>query len=159
MRKRILGLFIAIFPLITSCSSMLSVGHNDFVCKATEKAGMCAPVSEVYSIYTNKKPQVFTFSASSTSKGKMVCKEELVGDEEEIVCREVKPKIPHKVYSYFPKKVKVKEIKVPVRKTEKIQRVWIFPYVDKKGNFIDGHFIYVVVEEGKWLDYKGREVD
>lgn len=151
--RKVLSLVILI-PFISSCASMFAIGHNNFRCQATEKEGMCASVETVYGIYAEKRQAPISISQET----KMVCKEELIGDEEEVVCREVKKKGLKKVYNL---KISEKQtnLRIPVRKTERVQRIWIYPYVDKSGNFIDGHFIYVVIEEGKWLDSQGREVD
>ena len=154
--KKVLGLTILI-PFICSCASMFAIGHNDFKCKATEKEGMCAPVDKVYETFKNENVENGKGKVYEVVGKKLKCRQEVWVDEEVTVCREIVIKR-EKIFTY-PLKEAGGKVKIPVRRTERIQRVWIYPYVDKSGNFIDGHFIYVVVEEGKWLDSKGREVD
>ena len=32
----------------------------------------------------------------------------------------------------------------------KTKKVWVNPHIDEEGNMIDGHYKYVVLEEGHW---------
>lgn len=39
----------------------------------------------------------------------------------------------------------------PVRSQNEIARVWIAPFLDTDGDLIDQNFVYVVLNQGKWL--------
>ncbi|HIP43077.1 MAG TPA: type IV conjugative transfer system protein TraV [Aquifex aeolicus] len=175
MSKVFLTLLIT-FPLITSCAKMFAVGHENAKCEATEGTGVCAPMEVVWEnrkLFENSYPrlQAFTYGnvkikgeknkvviLSGIERKVKICKTEYDVEEGEYkVCRwETKLALKRLKHSLDRK---LKETPVPVRRSEIIQRIWIYPYVDSSGNLVEGHFIYVVVEKGKWLDEEGREVD
>lgn len=174
MSKVLLTLLIT-FPLITSCAKMLAIGHENAKCEATEGTGVCAPMETVWE--NRKLFAKHSSNLQASAEGSVKIKGErnkviiLSGIERKVkICRteydveegvykvcEVKTKLALKRLKHSLDN-RLKEIPVPVRRSEIVQRIWIYPYVDRSGNLIQGHFIYVVVEKGKWLDEEGREV-
>jgi len=134
---------------------MLGVGHQSAACETNPESGMCAPVREVYSRTTEREKPGNALVILREKERTLVCwTEEDVEYGEEEVCKE---KI--RVERVHMKPDRVEEQPVPVRKHERVQRIWIYPYVDRKGNFVEGHFIFTVLEEGKWLLPDGSSVE
>lgn len=172
MSKVLLTLLIT-FPLITSCAKMFSVGYESARCEATEGTGVCAPMETVWEnrkLFVNsqetgkggevkikgEKNKVIVLSG--IERKVKICRTEYDVEEGEYKVCEVKTKLELKRLKHSLDN-RLKEIPVPVRRSEIVQRIWIYPYVDSSGNLVEGHFIYVVVEKGKWLDEEGREVE
>ncbi|MDQ7082123.1 MAG: type IV conjugative transfer system lipoprotein TraV [Aquificota bacterium] len=164
-------------PLLFSCAKVLSVGHENFKCEATEGTGVCGTMEYVYE--NHEKLQLLNGKQSQTQGSYIEIKGEgnkvvLIGVREVVrVCEMVEDDDPiepeeEMVCTYKPKLV-IKKFKdemdplpakpVPVREEALVQRIWIYPYVDKSGNLVEGHFIYTIIREGRWLDHRGREVD
>ena len=174
--KRI-WVLVATLPFLFSCAKMLSVGHENFKCEATEGAGVCGTMESVY----ENRDKLLRSSYIPDGKGDYaVIKGEggklvLIGKTElrkKKVCKYKKiRKRRKKVCKYkYERFVRIKKFKdkldtayedkpIPVMEVPLVQRIWIYPYVDKSGNFVEGHFIYTIVRQGKWLDHRGREVD
>jgi len=163
-------------PLLFSCAKVLSVGHENFKCEATEGTGVCGTMEYVYENHEKllKGKERFYLPRDYVTLESEGNKVVLIGVREfEMVCKTVEDDDPvepeeERVCTYKPKLI-IKRFKdeldpyegkpVPVREEALVQRIWIYPYVDKSGNFVEGHFIYTIVREGRWLDSRGREVD
>ena len=172
--NKVLSTLLITFPLITSCAKMLAIGHDSAKCEATEGMGVCAPMETVWEnrkLFAKHSSNFQESSGSVKIKGEKdkviilsgierkvkICRTEYDVEEGEYKVCEVKTKLALKRLKHSLDN-RLKEIPVPVRRSEIVQRIWIYPYVDRSGNLIDGHFIYVVVEKAKWLDEEGREV-
>ncbi len=159
---------------------MFAIGHEDFACSASQQGGVCAGIDYVYENKeelfrgsTGGSPQgAFKFRLNSDydlfliGKGKRV---KLPMEECEKYCdpvdgctdEDLKPckegKVVPEVYRLrrTPDR-EVKDVPVPVKEEDWVQRIWIAPYVDAKGNFVEGHFIYTVVRKGRWLLPEGE---
>lgn len=46
----------------------------------------------------------------------------------------------------------------PVRYADSIQKVYIFPYKDKYGNYYDSQIMYTVLDKSHWVDYPVEKV-
>ena len=172
-------LVTAITPFLFSCAQMLSVGHENFMCEATEGAGVCGTMEYVYKNRHKllNKDQIVVSEGGGyaviegegdkvvligTVERKKICEERKDIDpyepdsEEEKTCRYISTIT---VKRYGDEINTYEERPVPVREEALVQRIWIYPYVDKSGNFVEGHFIYTIIKEGRWLDPRGREVD
>jgi len=169
-------LLVCMAPLLFSCAKMLSVGHENFKCEATEGTGVCGTMEYVYENHekllkkADSAPVPGEYTVIKGEGNKVV----LIGVREfERVCRTVEDDDPvepeeERVCTYEPKLI-IKKFRdeldpyedkpVPIREEALVQRIWIYPYVDKSGNLVEGHFIYTIVREGRWLDQRGREVD
>ena len=171
-----MALLILTAPFLFSCAKMLSVGHENFKCEATEGAGVCGtmeyvyknrekllkgqPVSGVKGDYAviKGKDKLVLIGATELKKER-VCKYKRIGKRKKKVCK-YRYKRVVRIKKFADELERPYEDKpVPVREEALVQRIWIYPYVDKSGNFIEGHFIYTIVREGRWLDKRGREVD
>ncbi|HID04958.1 MAG TPA: type IV conjugative transfer system protein TraV, partial [Aigarchaeota archaeon] len=164
-------LLVCTVPLLFSCAGMLSVGHENFKCEATEGTGVCGTMEYVYENHKKLQEEERWDYVTLLGEGNKVV---LIGVREfEMVCKTIEDDDPvepeeGRVCTYKPKLI-IKKFKdeldpykgkpVPVRKEALVQRIWIYPYVDRSGNFVEGHFIYTIVKEGAWLDPRGREVD
>ncbi len=171
-------LLVCMAPLLFSCAKMLSVGHENFKCEATEGTGVCGTMEYVYENHERllkEMPEI-----DGTEGGYAVIKGEgnkvvLIGTTElKRVCTEeetdpYEPDVEEEKVCRYVRTVTIKRFKdeldpyedkpVPVREEALVQRIWIYPYVDRSGNLVEGHFIYTIVREGRWLDPRGREVD
>ncbi len=99
-------------------------------------------------------------SATGLKKIKEVCETDV--DEE--VCREIyiKP-VPVKTESLYEKEKKkvllkmLRNLPSPVRTPDEVLKVYILPYTDSRGNFHSGEYVFIVVEDGRWL--MGKQVE
>jgi len=44
---------------------------------------------------------------------------------------------------------------VPLKEPDKVVMVYVLPWTDDKGNFHAGEYVFLVVEEGRWILEKG----
>ena len=46
----------------------------------------------------------------------------------------------------------------PVRSADTIQKIYIFPYKDKYGNYYDAQIMYAVLHKSHWIDYPVEKI-
>jgi type IV conjugative transfer system lipoprotein TraV len=46
----------------------------------------------------------------------------------------------------------------PIRHSESIQKIYIFPYQDHAGNYYDTAIMYSVLEKSHWIGYPTKQV-
>lgn len=128
---RIAATISLLSAFILSCSA-LNVGHEEFRCQGTDKGGVCGSVDY---IYENKKLLLSKEEQKTTAPGK--------NDKSSSV--DLSPELSEV------QKTGRGEIAVPVRKESHIQRILVYPYRTKEDVFVGKHFIFVIVDEGRWL--------
>lgn len=115
--------FLILSFVLTSCSGMLLPYHSEYFCKRGAEGGECGSIKEVYE------------KLESGEKGKNEKKEE----------------------SLYEKEVKETMVKLlqapptPVKVPDTILRVLILPYVSEDGSLNTARYVFVKVEEGRWI--------
>jgi len=115
--------FLILSFVLTSCSGMLLPYHSEYFCKRGAEGGECGPVREVYE------------KLESGEKGKNEKKEESLYE------KEVKETIVNLL----------KAPPTPVKVPDTILRVLILPYVSEDGSLNTARYVFVKVEEGRWI--------
>ena len=153
MKRHVLALVLVV-PFLTGCSSMFGIGHNNFRCEGTDKGGVCAPVDKVYKERHELANQKDTVVDREKKKEESEEKEEGVFYEGCYgkKCNQ-KPKAEITV-----RVIKEKPFAQPIRIPPKVAKIWIQPYVDYKGNLVDGRYVYVIVKQGGWLLPDGTKI-
>lgn len=175
--KRRVFLILSLGFMASSCSGMFAVGHEDFACSASEQGGVCASIDYVYEnreeLYKNLNGKgVFRFPLNTDYELVVVGKGErrkLPMKECEKQCdpidgcteEDLKPckegvVVPRVFRVRATPEKEVKDVPAPVKEEDWVQRIWVEPYVDAEGNFVEGHFIYTVVKRGRWLLPEGK---
>jgi len=53
----------------------------------------------------------------------------------------------------------IPEPPVPLRTPDKVIRIYLLPYTDRRGNLMGGRYIFTVVEDGEWVISTHRETE
>jgi len=124
--------FVILSFFLSSCSSLLLPYHSEPLCKKGASGGVCGSLSEVYEDLEKEKQ----------GKGKDK-------KEESLYEKEVKETIT-KLLQAPP---------TPVKVPDTILRVLILPYVGEDGSLNAAKYVFVKVEEGRWIlgDYLIKE--
>lgn len=125
---------------LTGCTSFsgLAGSKSELACKAPDGV-ICTSVSGIYanSIEGNlpgQKPQL-----DSSKKADSPVQGVVNGKDE--------PAMP----SYSPRDLTTPNSGDPIRLAPVVLRVWIAPWEDTDGDLHDQHYVYTVINQGKWL--------
>ena len=100
------------------------------------------------------KKKVYNEAKLPETKAKEI--EKVVGQEKEKAVEKVKAKVKKVLTPYKELKIKketalLKDPITPIKLPDTIIRVLLLPYVDDKQTFHSGEYLFVKVEEGKWI--------
>lgn len=134
----LLCLLIGSGQVLSGCAKAFSIGHENFKCVGDAESGRCL---DPMAIYENKSDIVYG-KKFQNSKDK---------DKKEEKKQEVKVVKGNDLSLKKPNTDIMVENYIPIRKTEKVLRIYVAPFVNKKGNLIQGFWLYTVSKDGQWV--------
>ncbi|MBT4836489.1 MAG: type IV conjugative transfer system lipoprotein TraV [Methylococcales bacterium] len=126
------GLLIGGLASLQGCSSMMSVGQEDFACKGYANT----PCQNTEDVYNQTNGNVLTTA--------------IVKKKLDITAQKTPVKThTNNLYSK-PQAVPTFSKPVPIRSAAKNMRIWIAPWEDKSGDFHIPSYIYTEIEKRRW---------
>ena len=150
---------VAFIISLLTCSVLLSgcsvFGGNDFSCNRVGGINGCVSMDDAYKmsedgeISANRAPYSVDgkqyISGGETGAGSFASPSSEASTTTST--------LPQAVGGQSGYAVGVPSAGMPVRYGDKIQKVWIFPYQDKSGNYHESAIIYSVVQKSHWVGY------
>lgn len=124
---------------IAGCASTFTIGEEEFACKGNAVGGVCGDPVGIYKVKEELLAQYDKDKGKDKDKAKKV-ESETTSDS----------KIYQDAFGSIP---------VPVRKTEEVRRVYIYPFQNSKGDYVMGFFVFTVVNKGQWIMPDGKVVE
>jgi len=119
--------------LLSGCSVF---GGNDFSCKRVGGISGCVSLDTVYKMSENGQvDQPYSVDGKQHFQGDGAIS------------------LPKAVINKSGYDVGVPSAGMPVRYGDKVQKIWVFPYQDKVGNYHESSIMYSVIEKSHWVGY------
>jgi len=137
--------------LTAGCSSMLSIGSDEYGCKGMPDGVRCMSATDVYAATNNRdsldaateEGEVEDYGQSDPAESK---RQKMLGDKKFTLFKErLRRELIEELSLTTPA-----QKPTPIRTPAKVMRILINPWQDKKGNLYTTSYMYTEIEERKW---------